>query len=270
MNGESQGLPPYTAKAIKATALLAETKALLRTWTPGESSPSLLRRAREESLLGKATASRSDDVVANAFVQRFLSGERPAAPHLKQLLEAIGTGQWFTDLGLLYAARADVVLREAITVYAVERRASGRTYLDTPSLIRFIEDQQTAGRMPRPWSTSVKETVARHVLRQMTDFGLASPSRRGVRELLPFQPTGLAIAWLAYDLHFSGLLDSQVLAHPDWGLWALDPMRLRERLNWLARPALWEVQAAGNVIQITWTCQTMEEAIDVLARNELQ
>ncbi|WP_295408788.1 BrxA family protein [uncultured Thiocystis sp.] len=269
MTEARESRPPYTARSIKATALLDESKALLRAWTPGESSASLLRRAREESLLGKATASRSDDVVANAFVKRFLSGTQPAAPRLKSLLEAKGVGRWFTDLSLLYAARADIVLREAITLYAAERRASGRCYLDTPSFVGFIEEQQTAGRMQRPWSSSVKEGVAQHVLRQMTDFGLAGPSRRGIRELLPFEPTGLAVAWLAYDLHFHDLPDSRVLMHPDWGLWTLDQARVRERLAWLARPGLWEIQAAGAVVQITWACSTMEEVLDVLARNEL-
>ena len=134
--------PPYTAKAIKATGLVEETKALLRAWMPGESTAALRRRAREQAILGRSTASRSDDVVAHAFNQRFLAGEKPAAPYLKSLLEEKGAGRWFTDLCLLYAARADVVLREAISIYASERRATGRDYVDTPSFIHFIEDQE--------------------------------------------------------------------------------------------------------------------------------
>ena len=63
MNSASENLPPYTARAIKATGLVDETKVLLRAWEPGESAADLRRRAREKSLLGKATASRSDDVV---------------------------------------------------------------------------------------------------------------------------------------------------------------------------------------------------------------
>ena len=269
MNGAPESRPPYTARAIKATGLVEETKALLRAWTPGESTADLRRRAREEALLGKATASRSDDVVAHAFNQRFLSGEKPAAPYLKRLLKEKGPGRWFMDLCLLYAARADVVFRETITIYAANRRTTGRAYVDTRSLVQFIEDQEASGRMGRPWSTSVKESVAQHVLRQMTDFGLAGPARRGVRELLPFEPTGLAVAWLAYDLHFHDHSDSRVVSHPDWQVWTLGETRVRERLGWLARPGLWEFQAAGTVVQITWACSTMEEALDVLARNEL-
>jgi hypothetical protein len=269
MNGSTDNRPPYTAKAIKATGLVEETKTLLRAWMPGESTADLRRRVREESLLGKATASRSDDVVAHAFNQRFLSGDRPAAPYLKYLLSQKGYGHWFTDLCLLYAARADVVLREAVVVFAAERRASGRGYIDTPSFMTFLDTQEAAGRMERPWTRNVKESVAQHVLRQMTNFGLAGSAHRGVRELLPFEPTGLAVAWLACELHFSGLSDSRVVAHPDWEIWMLDEARVRERMTWLARPGLWEFQAAGSVVQITWTCSTMEEALDVIARNEL-
>ena len=269
MKGTPDSRPPYTARAIKATGLVDETKVLLRAWSPGESTADLRRRAREEALLGKSTASRSDDVVAHAFNLRFLSGTRPSAPYLKRLLEDKGAGRWFTDLSLLYAARADVVLREAITVYAADRRATGRAYVDTPSLVRFIEDQEATGRTERPWSRSVKESVAQHVLRLMTDFGLAGSSRRGVRELLPFEPTGLAVAWLAYDLHFDGLSDSRVMSHADWALWNLSDARRRTRVAGLAQPGLWEFQAAGTIVQFTWACSTMEEALDVFARHEL-
>jgi hypothetical protein len=263
------GAPPYTARAIKATGLVEETKALLRAWQPGESTADLRRRVREGALLGKATASRSDDVVAHAFNQRFLSGPLPAAPHLQRLLAERGTGRWFTDLCLLYAARSDVVLREAIMVYAAARRQSGRTYVDTPSLVAFLDDQEAAGRMKRPWTATVKERVAQHVLRQMTDFGLAGPNRRGVRELLAFEPAGAAVAWLAHDLHFAGQTDTKVVRHPDWAVWTLNEARVRDRMGWLARPSLWEFQSAGAVVQITWVCSSMEEAVDVIARNEL-
>jgi hypothetical protein len=269
MKGVDEEAHRYTARAIKATALVEETKALLRAWKPGESTAGLRRRARERALLGKATASRSDDVVAHAFNQRFLSGPVPAAPHLQRLLELRGPGRWFSDLCLLYAARADVVLREAITIFAADRRASGRSYVDTASLVHFLEDQEKRGRMEKPWSMSVKESVAQHVLRQLTDFGLAERPRRGVRELRRFDPTGIAVVWLAYDLHFHSLSDPRVVAHPDWRVWILEPERVRDRMSGLARPAIWEFQAAGSVVQISWACANMKEVVDVLARNEL-
>jgi hypothetical protein len=269
MRGVEEEVQRYTARAIKATALVEETKALLRAWRPGESTADLRRRAREKALLGKTTASRSDDVVAHAFNQRFLSGPLPAAPHLQRLLEFRGPGPWFTDLCLLYAARADVVLREVITLFAAERRATGRSYVDTASLVHFLEEQEDRGRMEKPWSRGVKESVAQHILRQLTDFGLAERPRRGVRELRNFEPTGVAVVWLAYDLHFRNLSDPRVVTHTDWQVWTLEPERVRNRMSSLAGPRIWEFQAAGSVVQISWACTTMKEVVDVLAGNEL-
>lgn len=260
---------PYTSRAIKATGLLEETRALLRAWRMGETSADFRRRAREEGLLGKATASRTDDVVGHAFSPRFLLPSRPPAAHLKKLLEALGSGPWFRDLSLLYAARADVVLHEAVTVYAAERLSTGRPYADTSSFVEFLHRQEAAGRMEHPWSPSVKASVARHILRQLTDFGHAGPPRRGARELWPYEPTRLGVAWLAYDLHFAGLTDSAVVAHEDWALWNLREGQVREWMSLQAGSELWEFQAGGSVVQVTWACSSMEEAADVFARRRL-
>ena len=98
---------PYTARAIKATALLEETRALLRAWQPGESPADLRNRARREDLLGKATSTRRDDIVQSAFIDRFLiDGNEPAAS-LRSLLEQRGNGPWFKQLCLLAATGAD-------------------------------------------------------------------------------------------------------------------------------------------------------------------
>jgi hypothetical protein len=40
-------------------------------------------------------------------------------------------------------------------------------------------------------------------------------------------------------------------------------------MYWLAQPGLWEFQAAGQVVQITWVCTAMKEVVDVIARLEL-
>jgi hypothetical protein len=260
----------YTARAIKATGLIDETRVLLRAWRPGETSSDLRRRALDEGLLGRATASRTEDLVTEAFRHRFLSGPAPAAPHLRRLLEARGFGPWFVQLCLLYTARADVVLREAITVYAAQRRTNGRRFVDTPSFVLFLEEQEARGRMARPWSKTVKASVAQHVLRQMTDFGVAGPSRRGVRQITPFAPGNIAVAWLAYDLHFQGLTDSDVVGHDDWRLWSVEEPEVRARMAELAQPELWEFQAAGSVVRVTWSCSSMNEVIDGIARYELQ
>src|SRR5690242_17037010 len=62
----------YTAKIIKAGALLADTKVLLAHWDTATPITDNLNRVRRENLLGKASRSRAEDVLA-IFRQRYLT-----------------------------------------------------------------------------------------------------------------------------------------------------------------------------------------------------
>lgn len=264
-------LPIYTSRAIKATALLEETRALLRAWQPGETSASLRARAREEDLLGKATASRTEDIVEKAFSSRLLvAGDEPAAS-MRRLLLARGAGPWFSAVLLLQAARADVVLSEAITDFLPGMAERGREVVDTDDFVRFLEARESEGRMVKPWSATVRRRVAQHVLHMLSDFGLLSSPRRGLRTLLPYRPPDLAIAWLACDLHFGGpagtsppLDDAQLTAHEDWGIYAMPEPAVREALDRLTDLGLWLFQAAGSVVRITWACSSWPDALAAL------
>ncbi|MCB9697630.1 MAG: DUF1819 family protein [Alphaproteobacteria bacterium] len=264
-------LPPYTSRSIKATALLDETRLLLRAWQPGESSADLRRRVREEGLLGKATAARAVDVVAHAFNQRFLGDNTERATHLRELLARRGAGRWFENVCFLLAARNDVVVREAVTRFIAEERAAGHAAIDIRLMEQFLRDQEAAGRTAKPWSDSVRTSVAQHVLAQLADYGVVSKAGRGgVRRLLGFEPDGVAVAWLAYDLHFDGVSDVGVLEHPDWPVWQMSGRDVRERLLSMAGAGLWELQVAGSVAQFTWGCGSMVEVVDALARRHVR
>ena len=260
----------YTARAIKATGLLEETLILLRAWRPGEPPVDLLRRARDEGLLGKATAARAEDVVSRVFNHRFLDAPLPAASSVRVLLLKRGVGPWFKDICLLQSARADVVVREAVTVFLSGLRQEGRLMLDTATMQDFLRGQENAGRMERPWSPTVVRRVAQHVLGQLTDYGaLSTPRRHGVRTVMDYRPTMIALAWLAYDLHFKGWTDPEVISHPDWAVFQLSLGEVRDTLLHLAGPGLWDLQIAGSVTQFSWACSTMEEAIDAIARLDV-
>jgi hypothetical protein len=247
--------------------LLDETRLLLREWRPGESSAELRRRVREEGLLGKATAARAVDVVAHAFNQRLLGDNAERATHLRDLLAQRSPGKWFDHVCFLLAARNDIVLREAVTRFLAVHRAAGNVVVDTKIFEEFLEEQQVHGRMTRPWSTNVRTSVAQHVLAQLSDYGvLSTAGRGGVRRLLSFEPDAVAVAWLAYDLHFAGVSDIRILEHEDWAVWMLGSFAVRDRLLSMSGTGLWELQLAGMVAQFTWVCRTMKEVVDALAR----
>jgi len=258
---------PYTSRIIKGTALLDETRSLLRAWRPGETAKVFRQRAREEGLLGKATAARSDDVVHRVFAPRFLvdgqGGQEPAAS-LRTLLDARGSGPWFGQLCLLLAARADVVVREAVTVFLPAVRARGASSVATPDFVGFLEEQEARGRMLRPWSSSVRQSVAQHLLHQLTDLGVLGVPRRGVRPLLSYAPGSLAMVWLACELHRRRTSDSALVAHRDWHVWQMHEHDVREALDRLSSLGLWLYQGAGSTVRFAWTWSDWQAVLTAL------
>lgn len=254
----------YTARAIKSTALLDETRSLLRAWRPGETAAALRQRAREEDLLGKATAARAGDIIQSAFISRFLTeGQEPAAS-LRRLLDRRGNGPWFTQLCLLFAARADVVLRDAAADFLPDARRRGRSAVSTGDFEEFLAAQEALGRMAKPWSPAVRVTVAQHILHHLTDLNVLGPPRRGVRPLLRYRCGSLAVAWLACELHRRGVSDLSLVEHPDWAVWQMRPADVREALDRLTDVGLWVYQGAGSVVRIAWTWSSWDEVLAVL------
>lgn len=73
-------------------------------------------------------------------------------------------------------------------------------------------------------------------------------------------------AILARGLHESGVTDSSLCNHPDWGLFGMSASEVVERLDRLGEHRGVIVQRAGSVVHFTWVVKSVEELIDVLAR----
>ncbi len=256
----------YTARAIKSTALLEETRRLLRAWNPGQSAADLRHRARTEDLLGKATGSRADDIVQGAFAARYLiDGDEPAET-VKRLLDARGAGPWFAQLGLLFAARNDAVLADAITVFLVDAKRRHAVAVSSKDFVAFLGRQEEAGRMVKAWSLGVKESVAQHIMHQLTDVGALGAPSRGRRSIQPFHAGDVAVAYLACELHRKGVSDAALVAHADWRVWQMTEDEVRVALDRLSDLGLWVIQAAGDVVRIAWRWSRWDEVVAVLER----
>lgn len=258
------GSAPYTIAICKGSALLDETRALFRAWQPGESLSAFDARVLREDILGKATAYRARDIVRRVFARRFLQPDDRPARQLKRLLEALPPGAWFGDLCLLCAARADQLLSEIITELYWPAVEEGRLTVMPDAVVRFLREAHHQGRMQKPWSDAVRVKVARGLLKALTDFGLLREVARGRRETVVYQPTDLALVYLAHDLHASGLTDAGVVDHADWELYGIRRAHRFEVLNRLGGEGWWIAQGAGSVVRITWKYDTLEEAVDAL------
>lgn len=266
----AQHLPehPYTSRVIKGGALLSECRALLRAWRPDESAADLAARVLAQDLLGRNTAQRVHDLVRLVFARRYLAD--PAnARLLQRLLQDRPRGEWFAQVSLVLAARSDGLVREVASIVVPRLRRQGTAALSARDLVPFLREAEQQGRTQRPWSPAVRQRVSQGLVRLLTELGLLGPPRRGLRELLPCAPHQLSVAWLAYDLHFQGVTDSGVTAHPDWRLWQLDEEAVRRELSDLAPQGLWIFQAAGSVVDLRWNHSNREELADVLVGLDL-
>jgi hypothetical protein len=256
----------YTIAICKGSALLEETRALLRAWKPQESSAEFSERVLREDLLGRMTAYRARDIVRRVFARRYLRPNNQPALLLKRLLERGQPSQLFSDLCLLYSARNDNLIRDAVTNIYWPAQSEGRLTLSPTHVVDFLRQAEREGRMENRWSEQVKLKVARGVLKAMADFGLLVDVSRSRRELIHFRPTDRTVVFLAYDLHFIGSTDAGVVDHQDWALFGLTPREVAASLDRLSGEGWWLAQIAGSVVRITWKHSSMEEVVDAVAR----
>jgi hypothetical protein len=72
---------------------------------------------------------------------------------------------------------------------------------------------------------------------------------------------------LSYDLHFAGVGDNALLNQEDWRLFGLDRSDVLEEMRRLALQGLFIIQAAGDVVKISWKHSDMEALCDALAQS---
>lgn len=256
----------YTNTISKGSALLEETKILLRAWHPSESLNEFCERVLREDLLGRMTAYRARDIVRRVFARRYLRPDNMPALLLKRLLVRSQAGQFFSDLCLLYASRNDDLIRDVITHLYWPALTEGRLTLSPAHVVEFLRQAERDARIPAAWSEEVKLKAARGILKAMADFGLVLAISRTRRELTHFRPTDRTMVFLAYDLHFSGSTDAAVVDHRDWTIFGLNPREVASALDRLSGEGWWLAQIAGSVVRITWKFGSMEEVADALAR----
>ena len=87
------------------------------------------------------------------------------------------------------------------------------------------------------------------------------------RQIIPFRVSPSVAAYLAYELHFAGVGDNALLTHEDWQLFGLAREDVLDEIKRLSLKRLLIVQAAGDVIRISWKQQDMEALCDVLTQS---
>ncbi|MDR2112862.1 MAG: DUF1819 family protein [Candidatus Accumulibacter sp.] len=257
---------PYTTQLQAGLGLVNETKTLLELWSPGMSASQLYRVALQSGRFPTVTARRLRNIVVECFAPRYLvSGSAPAA-HLKRLSATVSTVE-LTQLMLVFTSRANPILGDFVRHVYWSRYAGGYTQIANDDARAFVERGIDDGKTIRRWSETTVRRVSAYLTGCCADYGMLERGSRSSRRILPFRVSPFVAAYLAYELHFSGVSDNALLTDEDWRLFGLAREGVLEEIKRLSLKGLLIVQAAGDAIRIGWKQPDMEALCDVLAQS---
>jgi hypothetical protein len=258
--------PLYTSQLQAGLGLINETKELLELWAPGMSVSQLNQVALDSGRFPNVTARRLRNVISECFAPRYLISNGAPAQHLKKLSGNV-PGSDFTQILLLFTARANPILSDFIRDVYWSRYAGGYAEISSADARAFVERAIDDGKTTIRWSESTVRRVSAYLTGCCADYGLLERGTRSSRRILPVRISHLASAYLAYDLHFAGVGDNALLTHPDWQLFGLAREDVLEELKKLSLKGHLIIQAAGDVVRISWKQQSMEALCDVLSKG---
>lgn len=256
----------YTTQLQAGLGLIHETQMLLAMWQPGMTGRELYEAALRSGDFPNVSARRLRNIVIECFAPRYLGDEAKVAEYLKQLRLAMPSAE-IAQLFFLYTCRANPILGDFVREVYWERYTSGANLVSKDDAKSFIQRGIDDGRTSKRWSDSTITRVSSYLMGCCADYGLLGKRTLKGREIIPYRLSTTVAAYLAHDLHFSGLGDNAVIRHEDWGLYGVDIDDVRDEFRRISLKGYFILQTAGDVTHIGWRYKTMEAFVDVLAQG---
>ena len=256
----------YTTQLQAGLGLVHETRMLLDIWQPGMTPTDLKLDALRSGRFPNVSARRLRNIVIECFAPRYLvQGGAPAT--ILQKLSPVLSTQELKQLFFLYTSRANLILADFVRQVYWEKYAVGGDLVVKDDVKAFIRRGIDDGKTAKRWSESTITRVANYLLGCCADYGLLAQRTAAGRHIVPFRIEPEVTAYLAHDLHFSGMGDNAVTASSDWQLFGMTRSDVRDELRRLSLKGYFILQSAGEVTHISWKYKSMEEFVDVLAQR---
>lgn len=246
--------------------LINETKILLELWTPEMSTSQLYQTALKSGQFSKITASRLKNIVMKCFAPRYLRKNGVTALHLKQLLPKLNYYET-QQLLFLFTCRANLVMRDFVQQVYWEKYVGGYRQISSEDARTFVVNAVEGGKTTKKWSENTTKRVSAYLTGCCADYGLLENGSKSIRRILSFYPYPKVVAYLAYDLHLAGLGDTALLNHEDWVLFGFNQQDVLTEMKKLSLKGFFIIQAAGEIVKISWKYQSMEELCNVLTQK---
>ncbi|MGB5157335.1 BrxA family protein [Desulfobacterium sp. N47] len=255
----------YTTQLQAGLGVIYETRTLLELWQPGMKSATLYQIALDSGYFSNVTARRLRNIVAECFAPRYLVTNDYPAEIIKDLKNKLSSTE-LIQLFFLFTSRANTILSDFVKKVYWVKYAGGQDSISNYDAKRFVIEANQNGKTIRCWSDSTIKRVSTYLTGCCADFGLLEKGRKSVRKIIPFHIEQKTIALLAYDLHFAGLGDNALIAHPDWNLFGLQQEDLKEEMKRLSLKGFFITQYAGDVIRIGWNYKSWKELFHVIIK----
>jgi hypothetical protein len=256
----------YTTQLQAGLGLINETKTLLDIWSPDMSAAMLYQVALESGRFPRVTARRLRNIVTECFAPRYLGPNGQPAAHLKRLAPALSTPD-FAQLLLIFTCRANPILADFVREIYWGRYGGGHSQITNDDARAFIERAMDDGKTTKRWAESTVQRMSAYLTGCCADYGLLEAGTRSSRKVIPYRIAPPVSAYLAYSLHLAGFSNNAILANEDWGLFGLAPEDVLEEIKRLSLRGLAIVQAAADVVRISWKYRSMGELLDVLTQS---
>ncbi len=262
MNANTE--PIYTSRIIKASALIADTKILLREWDLSRSVEENLDRASRQNIFGKASRKRIDDILL-IFRQRYFD-EPDVGAALVTLVQQDAPSQWIDPLLYFFSAQNDRLLRDVVIQVLYPRHKNGTTEVPKEVVIHAIRNWVAQGKTTTDWSDSTVKRVAQGVMATLRDFGILEG--RVHKRLTPIYLPTPSFALIALCLQQRERSGHLVLQSDEWRLFFLPVEGIERFFIEAHQQHLLEYYAAGSVIRIEFPVETLKEYAYVLLESE--
>jgi hypothetical protein len=253
----------YTTQLQAGLGLIEETKVLFSLWEIGMTASDLYQTALDSGYFPNVSARRLRNIVAECFAPRFLTNGDYPAFLIKEQIKSLSSNE-FNQFLFLYTTRANKILADFVKKVYWEKYSSGQESISTDDAKDFVVQANQEGKTGQYWSESTIRRISAYLNGCCGDFGLLEAGRKSKRKIRSFRIEPKMIAFLAYDLHFSGLGDNALISCSDWALFGLQKEDVRAELKRLSLKGYFIIQAAGDITHISWSYKTWEELMNVI------
>jgi hypothetical protein len=263
LEGRLRPLASYSSKIIKAGALIGDTKTLLSHWDVDASADENINRMQRNNVFGKASRSRVEAILA-IFRQRYLT-EESVTKALATLVQKKFPTAALERLLYFHSARADRLLRDAVTEILVPMQAQGLVDISVQDVQRSLAKWENEGKTVAHWSESTITRIAQGLLSALRDFGVLQGAVN--KKIAPTYFPIESFAYLVFYLKQHQPSGAKLIELPDWKLFFLNREGVERFLFEAHQCDLLDYHVAGSVTRLTFPTETLEEYANVLAKR---